>query len=66
MNGAIASFPADNSNSASFKLQTEIAGRIKNNGEKDLKVMVPLKYLSHFWRTIEMPLINCEINLILT
>ena len=28
--------------------------------------MVPLKYLSNFWRTIEMPLINCEINLILT
>ena len=28
--------------------------------------MVPLKYLSNFWRTVEMPLINCEINLILT
>ena len=28
--------------------------------------MVPLKYLSNFWRTLEMPLINCEINLILT
>ena len=28
--------------------------------------MVPLKYLSNFWRTFEMPLINCEINLILT
>ena len=27
--------------------------------------MVPLKYLNHFWRTPEMPLINCEINLIL-
>ena len=27
--------------------------------------MVPLKYLSNFWRTLEMPLINCEINLIL-
>ena len=25
--------------------------------------MVPLKYLSNFWRTLEMPLINCEINL---
>ena len=25
-----------------------------------------LKYLSHFWRTLEMPLINCEINVILT
>ena len=28
--------------------------------------MVPLKYLSSFWRTLEIPLINCEINLILT
>ena len=28
--------------------------------------MVPLKYLSNFWRTLEMPLINCEINLLLT
>ena len=27
--------------------------------------MVPLKYLSNFWRTLEMPLINCEIELIL-
>ena len=31
--------------------------------------MVPLKYLSNFWRTFEMPLINCvnlKVNLILT
>ena len=28
--------------------------------------MVPLKYLRNFWRTLEMPLINCEVNLILT
>ena len=28
--------------------------------------MVPLKYLSNFWRTLEIPLINCEVNLILT
>ena len=28
--------------------------------------MVKLKYLSNFWRTPEMPLINCEINFILT
>ena len=27
--------------------------------------MVPLKYLSNLWRTFEIPLINCEINLIL-
>ena len=34
--------------------------------EKDVEIMVPLKYLSNFWRTLEMPLINCEVNLILT
>ena len=28
--------------------------------------MVPLKYLSNFSRNLEMPLINCEVNLILT
>ena len=28
--------------------------------------MVPLKYLSNFWRALEMPLLNCEVNLILT
>ena len=28
--------------------------------------MLPLKYLRNFWRTLKMPLINCEINLILT
>ena len=27
--------------------------------------MIPLKYLSNFWRTLEMPLINCEVSLIL-
>ena len=27
--------------------------------------MVPLKYLSNFWKTLEISLINCEINLIL-
>ena len=37
-----------------------IAGRV------DVEIMVPLKYLSNFWRTLEMPLINCEVELILT
>ena len=33
---------------------------------KDVEIIVSLKYLSNFWRTLEMPLINCEVNLILT
>ena len=36
------------------------------NGIKDVEIIVPLKYLSNFRRTPELPLINCEINLILT
>ena len=34
--------------------------------QKKFDVMVSLKYFINFWRTVEMPLINCEINLILT
>ena len=34
--------------------------------EQKIEIIVPLKYLLSFWRTLEMPLINCEINLILT
>ena len=53
-------------NSVSFKFKQKITGVTGNNGRKNVEIMVPLKYLSNFWRTIEMPLINCEINLILT
>ena len=64
--GAIAGFPADNNNRAQFKFKTKIVGRIGNNGTKDVKIMVPLKYLTNFRRTLEILLINCEINLIIT
>ena len=37
-----------------------------NNGGKAVKIIVPLKYLISFWRTLEMPIIDCKINLILT
>ena len=54
-------------NSKSFKSKVKITGETPNNGNtKDVEVIVPLKYLSNFWRTLEMPLINCEVNLILT
>ena len=45
--------------------KVKITGRTGNNGTKDVEIMVPLKYLSIFWRTLQMPLINCEVNLIL-
>ena len=50
----------------SFNFKLKITGRTENDGTKDVEIMVPLKYLSNFWRTLEMPLINCEVNLILT
>ena len=59
-NGAIIDFPTDN------KLKAKIAGGTENNSTKNVKIRVPLKNLSNFSITIEMPSINCEINLVLT
>ena len=52
--------PNDNlANSESFKSKIKITGKTSNNhNEKDVEMMVPLKYLNNFWRTLEMPLIN--------
>ena len=56
----------------SFNSKPKIMGQTADNnndgniaGKVDVEIMVPLKYLSNFWRTLEMPLINCEIELIL-
>ena len=38
----------------------------KLGNTKDVEVIVLLKYLSNFWRTLELSLINCEVNFILT
>ena len=57
----------DLEDSESFKSKIKITGKTPDDdNEKDVEIMVPLKYLSNFWRTLEMPLINCEVNLILT
>lgn len=42
------------------------AGQTGNNGTKNVEIMVVVNYLSNFWRTIEAPLINCEITPYLT
>ena len=42
----------------SFKFKAKIKGRNENDGTKDVEIMVPLRYLSNFWRTLDMPLIN--------
>ena len=59
--------PNDNlTDSESFKSKVKITAKTPNNrNTKDVEIMVPLKYLSNFWRTLEMPLINCEVNLFL-
>ena len=42
-------------------------GVTHNNLTKDdVKIVVPLKHLSNFWKNLNMPLINCEVELILT
>ena len=57
---------ADGNTTDSFNFKVKITGQTGNGGTKDVEIMVPLKYLSNFWRTLEMPLINCEVNLIFT
>ena len=45
------------------KSMIKIIGKTSDNGNtKNVEIAVPLKYLSNFWRTLEIPLINCEIN----
>ena len=40
----------------------KLTGKASDNGKKNVEIMVPLKYLNNFWRTLEMPFINCEIT----
>ena len=60
--------PNDNiTQSESFKPKIKITGKTPAAGNtKDVEIIVPLKYLSNFWRTLEIPLINWEVNIILT
>ena len=55
---------ANDDNDLSFKYRASIIGNTEKNGTKNgVKIAVPLKYLSNFWRSLEMPLINCEVEL---
>ena len=63
-NNAIVNF-TENNLIDSFNFKVKIIGQTGDDGTKNVEIVVPLKYLSNFWRTLEMPLINCEINLIL-
>ena len=65
--------PANNAdliinNSKAFKYKAALLGKTAyhNDGKssvKDAKIVVPLKYLSNFWRSLEMPSINCKVYL---
>ena len=56
-----------NSKSFDYKANFMENGVTHDNLTKnDVKVVVPLKYLSNFWRHLDIPLINCEVELILT
>ena len=62
-NNIIIDFPANNNNSTSFKFKKQITGQTGNSGTKNVEIMVPLKYISNFWRILETSLINCKICL---
>ena len=54
----------NDNNASSFKYKANIIGKTENNGRKNgVKIAVPLKYLSNFWRSLEMPLINCKVEI---
>ena len=55
-----------NNNSSSFKCKSNLVGNTDadraNRKKEGVKIAVPLKYLSHFWRSSEIPLINCKVE----
>ena len=54
-NDLVVDCPADNNNSSSLKRNGKITGETENNGTKDIEIIVALKYLSNFWRTLKRP-----------
>ena len=53
--------------SKSFDYKANFIGSVTHNNltKNDVKIVVPLKYLSNFWRSLNIPFINCEVELIL-
>ena len=65
--GAVRDINYSITDSKYFYYKTNITGRSEgNNTKKEFEIAVASKYLSNIWRTLYIPLINCEINLILT
>ena len=68
---AVGDLTANNSDSLKCKIKllgnvTEVAGDAAGVRRLNVKVVLPLKYLSNFFRSLEMPLISCKIKLNLT
>ena len=52
----------NDNNAPSFKYKANLIGNTEANGTRNgVNIAVPLKYLSNFWRSLEMPLINCKV-----
>ena len=66
--GAVGNINYSIKNSKSFDYKSSITGKLESNnvGKGDVETVVPLKYLSNFWRTLNTPSINCEVSLTLT
>ena len=56
----------DNSTGVLYEFKQQTIDWTSDDVTKIIEIKVPLKFLSNFWRTLEIPLIYCEINLILT
>ena len=55
---------ANDNNAPSFKYKANIIGNTEADRAKNgVRISVPLKYLSNFWRSLEMSLINCKVKL---
>ena len=54
----------NDNNAPSFKYKANLIDNTEANGRKnEVKIAVPLKYLSNFWRSLEMQLIDCKFEL---
>ena len=67
----IPNLTSDNSSSFKYKIKllcnvTEVADDAAGVRRLNVKVVLPLKYLSNFFRSLGMRLINCKIKLNLT
>ena len=62
-NDNIIDFPANNNNSILLKFKQQITRQTGNGDTKNVEIMDAVNYLSNFWRTVELKLTNCKINL---